>query len=325
MTLVMQSGGFEATPRPTRVRTRAAIHQAPLTPLVGLLILCLIWGLSIPATKLGLQVFPPLMLAACRYVAAVPFFALFLIGKPLPSRRALAAMAALGVIGIDIGQVAQILGVQGTQASVATVVSATIPIFVVLLASWRLRQPLRLAHVAGLAVALGGIAVVATGGQVSPSLDVSGSGLAGDVLVLLSAASIALYYALSAEITQRYPVSTVAAWSTLFGTVALVPVIPWEISRTTITPGLLGIGVVLYLGLLVTVAGLWIWLHTLRLLPVRIVAGSQYLQPLIGVAASAALLGDPIGPSFGVGTVLVFIGIALTATPARPRQSSSDP
>jgi O-acetylserine/cysteine efflux transporter len=109
----------------------------------------------------------------------------------------------------------------------------------------------------------------------------------------------------------------VAAWSSLFGAGVLVPVIPWGVSQGVASPGFLGIGVVLYLGVLVTVAGLWIWLHTLRVLPVRIAAGTQYLQPLIGVAASAALLGDPIGPSFGIGTVLVFIGIALTAAPHR--------
>ncbi|HJS88092.1 MAG TPA: DMT family transporter [Acetobacteraceae bacterium] len=295
---------------------RTAVSQLPLIPLLGLLALCLIWGLSIPLTKLGLQFFSPLMLAACRYVAAAPFFALLLIGRALPSRRALLAMAVLGIIGIDVGQVSQILGVQRTESSVATVISATIPIFVVLLASWRLRQPLRVAHVIGLGVALVGIVVVATRG-LSPSLELSIPALTGDALVLLSAASIALYYTLSAEITRHYPVSVVAAWSSLFGTVVLVSVVPWEVSQAAVSPGFLGIGVVLYLGVLVTVAGLWIWLRTLRVLPARIVAGSQYLQPLIGVAASAALLGDPIGPSFGIGTVLVFIGVALTAAPHR--------
>jgi drug/metabolite transporter (DMT)-like permease len=226
-------------------------------------------------------------------------------------------MAALGVIGIDIGQVTQALSVQRTEASVATVISATIPIFVVSLASWRLQQPLRVAHLGGLVMAMTGIVVVATKGSVS-SLAISTSTFVGDALVLLSAASIALYYALSAEITRHYPVSVVAAWSTMFGTIALLPVIPWEATKTSISPGLLGIGVVLYLGVLVTVAGLWIWLHSLRVLPVRIVAGTQYLQPLIGVSASAALFGEPIDPSFGIGTVLVFIGIAMTATSHRP-------
>jgi O-acetylserine/cysteine efflux transporter len=313
---VAQPSRFEDSVRTIRKAVTTAVSQLPLGPLLGLLALCLIWGLSIPFTKLGLRFFPPVMLAACRYMAAVPFFALLLIGRTLPSRRALLAMAALGVIGIDIGQVFQVLGVQRTEASVATVISATIPVFVVFLASWRLRQPLRVAHVVGLGVALMGIVVVATKG-LSPSLELSASALTGDALVLLSAASIALYYALSAEITQHYPVSIVAAWSSLFGAIVLAPVIPWEMSRGVVSLGFLGIGIVLYLGVLVTVVGLWIWLHTLRVLPVRIAAGTQYLQPLIGVAASAALLGDPIGPSFGIGTVLVFIGIALTAAPQR--------
>jgi drug/metabolite transporter (DMT)-like permease len=167
-------------------------------------------------------------------------------------------------------------------------------------------------------VALVGVAVVATKGS-SSSLRLSVPALAGDAIVLLSAASIALYYALSLEITRHYPVLVVAAWSTLFGTVGLLPAIPWEASQILISPGLLGVGVVLYLGVLVTVAGMWIWLHSLRVLPVRIVAGTQYLQPLIGVSASAALFGEPIDLSFGIGTVLVFIGIALTATPHRSK------
>lgn len=172
-------------------------------------------------------------------------------------------------------------------------------------------------HALGLGVALLGIAVVATRG--SPhSLSVSVSALQGDALMLLSSVSIALYYVLSAELTWRYPVSTVAAWSSLFGVVPLVPVIPWELGSASASPGVLGIGIVLYLGVLVTVAGLWIWLQTLRVLPARIAAGAQYLQPLFGVAASALLLGEQIGQSFGLGTVLVIIGIALTtvASPA---------
>ena len=294
-------------------RSKTAVRRPPLVPLLGLLTLCLIWGLSVPLTKLGLQVVPPLLLAALRYLVAAPFFVLFLIGRPIPPRRALLAMAGLGVVGIDCGQVTQILGVQRTSASVATIISATIPILVVILAGWRLRQKLRVAHVAGLGVALAGIAVIAANGQSLSLGTPSAPALAGDALMLVSAVCVALYYVLSAELTQRYPVSTVAAWSSLFGVAVLIPVIPWELRHAAISPGLLGIGVVLYLGVLVTVAGMWIWLHVLRVLPARIAAGTQYLQPLIGVAASAALFGDSLGQSFGVGTVLVFIGIAMTS------------
>src|SRR5690242_21583697 len=97
--------GRSAVPSWTiRRAVKPTVGQSPLFPLLGLLALCMIWGLSIPLTKVGLQSFRPLMLTACRYAAAAPFFALFLIGRAVPSRRALLAMAILGFIGIDVGQ-----------------------------------------------------------------------------------------------------------------------------------------------------------------------------------------------------------------------------
>ena len=281
-------------------------------PLVGLVVLCLIWGLSIPLMKLGVRLFDPLQLAAWRYAAAAPGFAILLIGRALPSRRDLLRMAGLGVVGIDCGQVTQVLGVQRASAAVATIMFATIPIFVVILAAWRLRQPLRMPHAIGLALALGGIALIATqGGPVSTATTLVTP--AGAALIMASAISIALYYVLCAELSRRYAVTTVAAWSSLFGVVPLLPAAAIGFPGALLSPGLLGLGILLYLGLLVTVAGMWIWLNLLRALPVRIAAASQYLQPLLGVAASAWLFNDPIGPSFSTGTVLVFIGIALTS------------
>lgn len=286
----------------------ASISRPPLVPLAGLVVLCLIWGLSVPLMKLGVQLFDPLQLAALRYASAAPFFMLLLIGRKLPSRTDLLRMAGLGMLGIDCGQVTQVLGVQRTSAAVATIMFATIPIFVVIFAAWRLRQPLRIHHAIGLVLALGGIALVATqrlGGAGAQSVTA-----AGVVLIMISAVSIALYYVLSAELSRHYPVTTVAAWSSLIG---VVPLLPMTARGGVAAAGLTGAAIVLYLGLLVTVAGMWIWLSLLRALPARIAAGSQYLQPLIGVAASAWLFSDAIGPAFGAGTVLVFIGIALTS------------
>src|SRR6185437_8272733 len=95
--------------------------------MAALLVLAVVWGGSIPATKLALADFPPLTLTALRYLAAAPFFALLLLGRRLPPARSLAAMAGLGVLGIAVGQLCQTLGVEATTASAATVISATIP------------------------------------------------------------------------------------------------------------------------------------------------------------------------------------------------------
>lgn len=278
-------------------------------PYVGLGVLCLIWGLSIPATKFGVMAMPPILLATLRYAVAAPFFAILAWRGPRPSRRDLAILAALGVLGIDVGQVAQAVGVAHTSAAVATVLSATIPILVAVLAAWRLRQRLRLIHALGLLVAATGVGVIAfareSGGHAA---------LLGVALMLLSAVAIALYYVLAAEMAARLSAASIAAWTSLFGVVPLIAALPW---MGHAAPSAAGVGAVLYLGLLVTVAGVWIWFDVLHRIPVRIAAATQYAQPVIGVAASAVLLGDRLGAGFYAGGLLVLVGIGFVAQRGR--------
>jgi drug/metabolite transporter (DMT)-like permease len=68
----------------------------------------------------------------------------------------------------------------------------------------------------------------------------------------------------------------------------------------------------------VTVAGLFLWLHLLRTVPARVAASVQYLQPVFGIAASAALFGDRLGVWFAVGVVLILGGLALAVANRRP-------
>jgi drug/metabolite transporter (DMT)-like permease len=60
---------------------------------------------------------------------------------------------------------------------------------------------------------------------------------------------------------------------------------------------------------------LLLWLHLLRTVPARIAASVQFLQPVIGVAASSAIFGDQLGLLFGIGVALVLAGLALTTVP----------
>jgi len=69
-----------------------------------------------------------------------------------------------------------------------------------------------------------------------------------------------------------------------------------------------------------------IWFSALNRLSASIAAILQYLQPIVGVAASAVLFGDPLGVRFGAGAGLVALGIALSTTgQARDAQESRLP
>lgn len=276
----------------------------------ALLLLALIWGGSVPLTKVGLRDLPPFTLTALRYIGAAPFFIIFLAGRPLPPRRTLAGAAGLGILGPVAGQALQTFGVRETTASAATVISSLIPIFIVVIAVIRLHQPIGARQVFGLGVAFAGISLVATGNPRSLSALLRTPAAGGDAMMVLSAAAIALYYVLSLEVIERYSVLTVTALTSLAGACGLAPFAVWEMRHSVVRFNAEGIAVLLYLAVLVTVAGLWIWFHALRILPASTVAALQYLQPLVGVAASAVLFGDRLGVWFWVGTGLVLLGIA---------------
>jgi O-acetylserine/cysteine efflux transporter len=286
--------------------------------LMAMLVLAVMWGLSIPVTKLGLITMPPLTLTAVRFAIAVPVLLLLLVGKPRLPLRAFPAVAALGIIGIGIGQVAQTIGVTGTSASAGTIISATIPVFVVLFAAVQLKQPISMHQMAGIAMAFLGIAVVAFGnGEDQPGA--ATTTVQGALWLLVSALAVAFYYVWSVELTRAHGTATVAAWSTLFGFVALLPWAIWEAAHTPFVVTFEALAAGAYLGLIVSVAGLFLWLHILREVSAGTAASVQFLQPAFGIAASAWIFGDRIGLNFGLGVVLILCGLALSLKARRTR------
>src|SRR3546814_7392910 len=167
----------------------------------ALLLLALIWGLSIPVTKLGLVSMPPMTLTALRFAIAVPFLFLIALGRHRMPLRAAPKVAALGLLGIGIGQVSQTFGIAGTSASVGTIISAAIPVLIVLFAALRLGQAVTRVQQLGLSAAFGGIALVAFGSG-EEAADLAQTTPTGALLVLLSALTIAFYYVWCVELTR---------------------------------------------------------------------------------------------------------------------------
>lgn len=282
----------------------------------AMLLLAIMWGLSIPVTKLGLEAIPPLTLTAMRFLVAVPLFLVLAAGRLRVPWQAFPSIIALGVMGITLGNVAQSFGVQGTSASAGTIISATIPIFIVIFAAIRLKQPVTARQWFGLLGAFVGIALVALGSG-SDVDGISGTSVAGVAWMLVSAVAIAYYFIWSAELTEKYGTLPVAAWNALAGLLAILPLSGWEMAHTPVQITMQAVWAIVYLGVMVTVAGLLLWLYLLRVVPARVAASVQYLQPVFGIAAASVLFGDQLGLMFVVGVVLVLGGLALAVASKR--------
>nr|WP_116274565.1 DMT family transporter [Rhizobium leguminosarum] len=282
-----------------------------------MLLLAVMWGLSIPITKLGLETVPPLMFTAMRFLVAVPLLLILASGRLRVPLRAVPSIIALGVMGITLGNVAQSFGVQGTSASVGTIVSATIPIFIVIFAAFRLGQPVAGRHWVGLLAAFGGIALVAVGSG-SGVDDLSKTTVTGVAWMLVSAVAIAFYYIWSAELTDKYGILPVAAWNALAGLIAILPLAAIEMANSPYQLTVQALWTAVYLGVMVTVAGLLLWLYILRVVPARVAASVQYLQPVFGITAASLMFGDRLGVLFIAGVSVILIGLALAVSNKRP-------
>ncbi|OWW00449.1 DMT family transporter [Rhizobium sp. R693] len=280
-------------------------------------LLAVMWGLSIPITKLGLETVPPLMFTAMRFLVAVPLLLILAAGRLRVPLRAAPSIIALGVMGITLGNVAQSFGVQGTSASVGTIVSATIPIFIVIFAALRLGQFVAGRHWVGLLAAFGGIALVAVASG-SGVDDLSKTTVTGVAWMLVSAVAIAFYYIWSAELTEKYGTLPVVAWNALAGLLAILPLAATEMANAPYLVTVQAFWTAAYLGVMVTVAGLLLWLYILRSVPARVAASVQYLQPVFGITAASIMFGDRLGVLFIAGVIVILVGLALAVSNKRP-------
>jgi drug/metabolite transporter (DMT)-like permease len=143
--------------------------------------------------------------------------------------------------------------------------------------------------------------------------------------LLVSAVAIAFYFIWSGELAERYGMLPVAAWNALAGLVAILPLAGLEMAHTPVQITMQAVWVAVYLGVMVSVAGLLLWLHLLRAVPARVAASVQYLQPVVGIAAASALFGDRLGVLFAAGVVLILGGLALAVASKRPAPEETVP
>lgn len=268
-----------------------------------------VWGMTFATTKQLLAALPPTEILFVRF--ALGYAALWALA---PRRlgwlgwRAEARLAAAGALGIALYFHFENLALTHARAGLVVVVVCTSPLLTALgaRALGRTRR-LGWGYWAGLALALGGVALMAAGGG-RGALAGSWRGVA---LGLAGAAAWAAYTLLplpgaGLAVTRR---------TFLWGLVAMAPLCLGEAGAWRLGP-LLGWGPawrLLFLGLAASAACYAAWnLAVARLGGVRAAVG-LYLNPVVGVASAALLLGEPLGAAAVAGVGLTLGGVALSA------------
>lgn len=266
----------------------------------------LLWGLTVPLSKVALGWLDPAWLAIARFALAAPVLALV-------ARRALrgsidAPIVAWGAVGYGAVLLLQNLGIERTSVSHAALIIGAVPVFVALAAAARGRSTAGPIAWAGFTVALGGVGLVAgAGGEAS---------LTGDLLVLASAAVSALFIEAQSRLLPGRDAVAVTAVQMGGAAVALLP---FALAFETL-PAMGGTGgEMLAVAALVTAGSLLpfaLYAHAQAKVPAEVAGAFVNVEPLVGVLLGALVFQDPFGIGQAVGAAAIAGGILMSALPS---------
>jgi drug/metabolite transporter (DMT)-like permease len=255
----------------------------------------------------------PLASAFYRLALALPF--LWLLQAMLPASRTqgreaaggdhLLLIAAGAAFGLDM--VCWHLSLFNTSVADATLIANTAPIMVAIAAAFLFGQRMTPLFMAGLALAVAGVASLAlqkAGGPEPPNR------LLGDAYAIGAAVSYAAYLLLVAHLRQRQGTRRIVMYSTAVSALMLLPLA--LLASPALWPAsLYGWSILAGLALVSHVGGQLTLTYALAHLPAAFSSMTQLMQAAVAAIAAWAILAEPLTAMKLASATAILIGIVI--------------
>jgi len=278
------------------------------------------FGLSFVAIKVSLRGFEPLLGAFLRFAlaGAVLYVAWLVFGgaerkAKRASRSELARLALLGLVSLTVYISLENLGIARTSAGVAAVLAGAIPVFVIALNSFTLREPTGARQWAGVLLSFAGIV-----GLVAFGAGIDGGTLLGNLLVLGASLAVAVYTLMARRLMVDRSALYVTTYQHFFGALFIVPAVVVEALVAGVrTPEPAAVGGVVYLGIAASAVGYMLFNYTLRYVEASKVSVFTNLVPVVGIAGAYLLLGERFSLGQAIAALVVGAGVWLANSGSR--------
>ncbi|MGH7278513.1 MAG: DMT family transporter, partial [Candidatus Rokuibacteriota bacterium] len=283
---------------------------------VALILIVALWG-SFPATaKLALVDFPPFFLTLVRVAIASAFLAAMLLRSGADTVRgvpssALGSFLVLALTGIWGSTQFTYVAYYYTTASNAVILQAATPVMVALGARAYLGEHLRPQQWIGVAGSAFGVLLVVTEGRLAALRPETLRG--GDFLTLAALVGWAAYTIYGKRVLRSYSPALATTAAYVLGTLLLLPTaaLTAPLYPAPRLASAVAWSVVLYQALLGAIAHVW-WYRAVDVVGPSRAAIFMNLQPVVGIALAATLVGEAIGIWHLLGGACVLGGVALT-------------
>ncbi|HEY3064422.1 MAG TPA: DMT family transporter [Methylomirabilota bacterium] len=288
----------------------------------ALLLIVGLWG-SFPATgKLALVDFPPAFLTLVRIAIASVFLCVMLVRAGEREMRAVTPTAlrvffVLALTGIWGSTQLSYLGYYFTTAANAVVLQAAAPVMVALGARAYLGERLRRVQQVGVLVSTLGVFLVITEGRLA-ALRLQEL-RAGDFITIAGLLGWTAYTVYGKRVLTSYSPLLATTGAYVIGTLLLIPtaVVAAPLFPSPRLTSAVAWAVVVYQALFGAVAHIW-WYRAMDVVGPSRAAMFMNLQPLVGLALAAVLVGEDIGGWQLAGVGCILGGVALTTRAAGP-------
>jgi len=284
-------------------------NRARLRYLLAGVIFALLWASASAATKIGLQVAQPFVIALARFAIAgtlMLFISHGLMKYRLPTGPEWLQLLVYGGLNISIYLGLYVVAMRQVSAGLGALFPATSPVFVTLISAISGRKRTHFLTYISLFLCILGICIASY-----PLLQKSYASPQGLLLLLLSMFSYSVGSVYFARKSWRdLHILTINGWQTLLGGILLFPIMLFTYESTQNQFDEKFYGSVLWLALVVSIIAVQLWLFLIK----KDALTSSFwlfLCPIFGFLIAWSLMHEPIDLCTFLGVFLVITGLYL--------------
>ena len=280
--------------------------------LLAYLSVCLIWGSTYLAIRVGVQDWPPAVFAASRFLFAGFAMLAFakLKGYPLPDRRGITNLAIVGLFLLVGGNFLVVWAEKTIPSGLAALIIAVVPLFMSSIDSFVPKGArLPLLGWIGILIGFAGVFIL-----VSPSIGLT-EGEHLDPFGIAGLVTASLLWSVGSVYSKHHPVDTnifinssvqnLAAGIVL----AIVGLTSGEVSLVRYTPS--GMFALLYLSVFGSIIGYTSYAYLIRHVAPAKASTYAYVNPVVAIFLGWLILAEPLDARTIIAAIVILGGVGI--------------
>ncbi len=292
-----------------KIRTNLPSEEVDFKAIILMLLVVLLWGGNVVATKIALPDMPPFMLAGVRFglgAIIIGIWGLLNRSQLIPRKGEILSLIILSAL--FAAQICTFnLGLNLTLAGRASIFMSINPFFVALLAHFIIpNDRLNIRKIIGLFLAFSGIIIV-----FRDKVGINGSRILGDAILISSSAIVGFMTIYIKKLAQNINTYKLLFWEMIFSLIPFfgLSLIFEDISQVNASSSLFF--ALLYQSIIVAGISFIIWTVLLRSYSASKLSVFVFAMPIFGVGLSVLMLHESMTMYLIMGAILVAIGIYI--------------